>query len=266
MRISVSVLLCLFLSSCDLIDYHPYDCRVTGETNINARNIEKIESACAAKDTIRFAVISDTQRWYDETHDLVKAINKRGDIDFVIHCGDQTDFGLTKEFLWMRDIFSDFQMPYVCIIGNHDCLGTGENVYHKVYGIENFSFNAGFLHVACLNTNAFEYDYSVAIPDFGFLKSDFNSLPSQIRTTVVAMHAAPNTEQFNNNVSEPFEAALNRYPDLRFCIVGHGHHNEVLHPFNDGLTFYECGSAKNHSFIVFTVTKDSTYYETHYDN
>ena len=42
-------------------------------------------------------MISDTQRWYNSTEDVVKALNARGDIDFVIHGGDQSDFGVTKE-------------------------------------------------------------------------------------------------------------------------------------------------------------------------
>ena len=39
-------------------------------------------------------MISDTQRWYNSTEDVVKALNARGDIDFVIHGGDQSDFGV----------------------------------------------------------------------------------------------------------------------------------------------------------------------------
>ena len=71
-----------------------------------------------------------------------KSPNARGDIDFVIHGGDQSDFGVTKEFIWMRDIFNKFQMPYVCLLGNHDCLGTGEDAYRAIYGDPNFAFTA----------------------------------------------------------------------------------------------------------------------------
>ena len=67
---------------CDIIEYHPYDTRFDGERDINRRHIEQIEVACAGRDTIRFAVISDTQRWYDETRAAVAAINSR---DSVCH-------------------------------------------------------------------------------------------------------------------------------------------------------------------------------------
>lgn len=72
------LLLCLFLAGCGMIDYHPYDVHISGETNVNAHNIEKIEEIAKAKTTIRFAVNGRSQRWYDATEDFVKEINKQG--------------------------------------------------------------------------------------------------------------------------------------------------------------------------------------------
>ena len=81
-----------------MIEYHPYDLDIDGETDVNRRNIERIETATYGKEEIRFAVISDTQRWYDETEDAVEALNQRDDLDFVLHTGDMSDFGLKLEF------------------------------------------------------------------------------------------------------------------------------------------------------------------------
>ena len=33
-----------------------------------------------------------------------------------------SDFGVTDEFLWQRDIMNKLRVPYVALIGNHDCL------------------------------------------------------------------------------------------------------------------------------------------------
>ena len=85
-----------FLTACNKVEYHPYDGRINGKTGINKKNIALIEKACAAKDTVRFAVISDTQGWLDETARIVKSINSRQDVDFTLHLGDLSDFGLTK--------------------------------------------------------------------------------------------------------------------------------------------------------------------------
>lgn len=152
------------LSGCELVDYHPYDVHITGEREVNAHNIKEIEKNCQEKTTIRFVTMGDSQRWYDETNDFVRAINKRDDIDFVIHGGDISDFGVTKEFIWQRDIMNKLRVPYVVIIGNHDCLGTGRDAYQAIFGTTNFSFIAGKVKFICLNTNALEYDYSEPIP------------------------------------------------------------------------------------------------------
>ena len=139
------MLACLLVaaSSCDLIDYHPYDTRYSGPRQLNAKAIAAIEEKCDGRDSLCFAVISDTQRWYDETAAAVRSINAQGNVDFVIHCGDMTDFGLTREFEWMQRELDRLDMPCVCLIGNHDCLGTGSDMYHTIYGEPNFSFTAG---------------------------------------------------------------------------------------------------------------------------
>ena len=92
----------LLLTSCnDIFDTHPYDIDFHSETGINARQIAKIESRFANKDTLRVAFISDTHGWYSDTKDEIADLNKRTDIDFVIHCGDLTDTGTSKG-IWMR--------------------------------------------------------------------------------------------------------------------------------------------------------------------
>lgn len=249
------------LVGCDLIEYHPYDSRVEGETQLNRKNVQRIEQACAGKEQIVFAVLSDTQRWYDETRLAVNSINRRDDVDFVVHLGDLSDFGLAKEFEWMRDELLRLKMPCVCLIGNHDCLGTGSDVYRKVYGDPNFTFQAGDTHFVCVNTNAFEYDYSIAIPDFDFLRKDLSVVNADTIThrTVVAMHAAPGTDQFNNNVDDVFHEYLGHYPGLQFCLCGHTHVMQEFEPLEDGIVYHECGAAKGRKYLVFTLKKDGTY-------
>ena len=63
----------LAVSSCQ-VDYHPYDTRVRGECGINAKNMARIEAATAGRTSVRFAVISDTQRGYDETAAAVSVL------------------------------------------------------------------------------------------------------------------------------------------------------------------------------------------------
>lgn len=179
MREISAILLCLALAGCEgLFDYHPYDGDFGGETDINRHNIARIEPACRDKDTLRVAFLSDSHGWYSDTEDIVSAINARSDIDFVVHGDDLTDCGTTDEFVWQRDILQRLHAPYVAMVGNHDFLGTGEEVYARMWGEENFSFIAGRVKFVCLNTNAVEYDYVAAVPDFDYMEEQESRLRS----------------------------------------------------------------------------------------
>lgn len=249
------------MAGCDMIEYHPYDARIEGMIDINNRNIARIEESLQGVDTFRFAFITDTQRWYDETEDAVVAINLRPDVDFVLHGGDLTDFGATKELLWQRDILNGLKVPYVCLIGNHDCLGTGEEVFNKVFGDPNFAFTAGNVRFICMNTNALEYDYSEPVPDFHFLDAERKTFPDEADRTLFAMHVKPFDEQFNNNVAEVFEYALRAFPNPICCIYGHGHKLAADDLFGDGMMYYQCSNIKDRKYLLFTIYKEGYEYE-----
>ena len=246
----------LFMGSCDMIDYHPYDVRISGPTDINNRNIAKIEANCKDKTTIRFVTMGDSQRWYDETQDFVNHLNKRDDIDFVIHGGDFSDFGVTDEFLWQRDIMNKLKVPYVGLIGNHDCIGTGEETYRAIFGDPNFSFIAGRIKFVCLNTNALEFDYSRPIPDFDFINAQLEDRHEEYDRTIFSMHIRPFCFEFNNNVAQVFQYSIKRFPGLLFCTAAHEHHVFEEDLFDDGVMYYMSDCMKNRCYYVFTVTPD----------
>ena len=220
-----SLIIATSLFSCDdPFDYHPYDAKVKGEMGINDKNISKIENACAGKTTFTFAFMSDSHRSYDEEQALVSKINKIDSVDFVIHGGDLSEYGVTKELIWHRDILGKLNKPYVALLGNHDCLGNGEDVFETIWGKSDLTFKAGNVKFICINTNAFEYDYSHNIPDFDFIEKQINdNTDTSIDKHIVVMHARPYCEQFNNNVAKPFEFYIRRLKNLQFCINGHYH-------------------------------------------
>lgn len=252
-----ATLIACLMNSCDMIDYHPYDVRISGETDVNAHNIEQIEKNCKDKETIRFVTMGDSQRWYDDTEDFVNHLNQRNDIDFVIHGGDMSDFGLTDEFLWQRDIMNKLKVPYVVIIGNHDYLGTGEESYRAIFGDYNFSFIAGRVKFVCLDTNALENDYSKPIPDFEFLEKEQTARKDEFDKSVVSMHVRPYADEFNNNVAHVFQHYVKLLPGLQFCTAAHEHHANQFDVFNDGMMYYVSDCMKYRSYYVFTITPDN---------
>lgn len=169
-----------------------------------------------------------------------------------------SDFGLTKEFLWQRDIMNGLKVPYVVLIGNHDCLGTGEEAYRKIFGPTNFAFIAGNVKFVCLNTNALEYDYSQPIPDFDFMEKEWTNRKEEFEKTVVSMHVHPYSGVFNNNVAKVFQYYVTQYPGLQFCTAAHNHSFSDKVPFDDGVHYIVSDCMKSRSYLVFTITPKHT--------
>lgn len=257
MKIIVPLLSIMLLGACDeVFDVHPYDVNLKGEIGINAKQIKLIEGRYANKDTLRVAFISDTHGWYNDTRDEINDLNSRNDINFVIHCGDLTDAGTALEYERARDLLSRLRVPYVAMIGNHDFLGTGDQSYEVMFGDMDFSFTAGSIKFVCLNTNATEYDFMAAVPNFDFMETEFTTDLDSFDRTVVVMHAPPYSDQFNNNVCKAFRRYLDYFPGLMCCVYGHNHHVEQGDLYDDGLMFYGIDCAKNRSYRIFTFTPD----------
>ena len=261
-KIIVAFFAAHLLTACEMFDYHPYDTKIYGEKNVNAKNIAIIEQKFATKDTIRFVGTGDTQRWYDETESLVKSINARGDVDFVIHGGDISDFGITDEFEWQRDILNKLNCPYVVVIGNHDYLGTGEDAYQAVFGKRNFTFVAGRTRFICLDTNFNENeDPSVPLPDFDFLESIITDTADlSYDKSVICMHGVPYTEVFNNNVAKPFALYCRHLRNLLFGVGAHQH--KTITTKIDGIDYYISTCMTDREYNLFTITPDGYEVET----
>ena len=252
-----ALLLTLLLTSCNkLFDTHPYSVHFHGERGINARNIATIEQNFQAKDTVRVAFISDTHNWYSDATDAVNSLNQRRDIDFVVHCGDLTDTGTSKEYEWARDILNGLHYPYVALIGNHDFLGTGDEAYGVLFGEMNFTFIVSRIKFICLNTNATEYDYMASVPDFNFIEEAVTQQAEDFDRSVVIMHAPPYSDQFNNNVSKPFGLYLKYIPGLLCCIYGHNHNDSIADFYDNGILFYGIDCAMHRNYRIMTITPD----------
>lgn len=98
----------------------------------------------------RFVALSDSHDAYDELGDAVTAINHMPDVDFVVHAGDVSDYGLAQEYEWNARALSGLRVPGFVVIGNHDAISNGKAVYRDLYGPFDFFLPLRSLQVRVL--------------------------------------------------------------------------------------------------------------------
>ena len=179
----------------------------------------------------------------------------------VIHCGDLTDFGATREFQCTRDHLQKLKVPFVALLGNHDCLGTGNQSYQKIFGNPDFSFIAGKVKFVCLNTNAIEFDYSRPVPNFDFMEEQVKADADDFSRTIVCMHAAPYSEQFNNNVAKVFNFYTHQFPGLMCCLYGSWSSYQARRYLWRWYHLLSVANAAKHQYYIFTITPTDYRYE-----
>ncbi len=250
----------VFLSSCQkLIKYNANEIRIEEKDQFqNNKNIERIRSS-AQKDSFSFIVISDSQRSYDELDDFVKRANNYPDISFVILNGDITDFGLQSEYLWISQRMQKLAFPYIAVIGNHDMLGNGREIYNQMYGPENFSFSYSGYQFIFLNSNFTEAKPGEFLPDNSWLKKEL-SLSSAEEKIFVFAHIAPFSLSFDPSLEHEFADMLAANGKVALSIHGHeGKYYEWMR-YGPPVMYIIVNSLRFRKYELINVTRDKVEY------
>jgi 3',5'-cyclic-AMP phosphodiesterase len=260
-RVLLTILLLINITSCkELFQYSPNEVRLEEEEkNLNQKNIAKLQ-AIPAQDQIKFVVIGDSQRFYDDLDDFVTNINLQTGISFVLLNGDISDFGLNKEFKWINRILKKLTIPYFAVIGNHDMLANGRLIYKEMFGEENFSFTYGGYKFIGLNTNSQETGFDGSIPDLPWLEKELNSAYKQV---FVFSHVPPFSGQFDEKKIHDYTSTLRNH-NVGMSIHGHQHDYSYSFPYADGIPYLVVGSMNKRSYAIVSVNNESTEVEEHH--
>ncbi|WP_229214218.1 metallophosphoesterase family protein [Dyadobacter flavalbus] len=223
------------------------------EKNLTVKNIERIRSV-PPEDTVRFILMGDTQRWYDEAELFVKSANSQKDISFVLHAGDISDFGLSQEFKWVNEIMSGLKYPYLTVIGNHDIVANGSASYRKMYGALNYSFEHGNNKFIFINTNSREYAFDGTIPDLNWLRAELRNNPENKNAIVIA-HVPPFDGDFDRDLEVPYSQMLADDPNVKFSLYGHQHSFRNEEYYKDGVQYILSTAMGKRGYIVMTTWK-----------
>jgi len=248
-----TLLVVLVLQSCeDMVEYSPYDVRVR-ITDVNASNISKIralDGISTRNGTFTFAVIADPHTFYADLSDAVSSINANSAILFTVVNGDLTDAGLFREFDWEYHHVSKLKSPFVSVIGNHDYLSNGKEIFEKMYGPSNFSFEFQGTKFVFFDDIVWENDNSR--PQFEWLAEQLSN-EDAYNHQIVCAHINPGNDQLAGEYDTTFRNTLKNKASLVFC--GHNHNYEDNQM--DGFRYIVVGSVSKRYYSLVTVTPDT---------
>jgi len=246
-----------FLSGCGSRVSGPNDLRLDESiSNLTQKNLEKISKINLYDPyKFRFAVVSDSHTDYGDFTDIINDINKDSTLSFLIHAGDFTDVGWLTEYCRTEEILSTLTIPYLTVIGNHDALVGGKQIYSKMFGAFNYSFVFHDCKFIFLYANSLANGGEP--PDLDWLKNELSG-HDLFNLVFVIAHQPP----FDTAWSDETE---NRYKQLmaenNVDLSIHGHEHEFWYGerYNDGVKYLVVDDVAGRDYCIVSV--DSTAFD-----
>ncbi|AHM58925.1 metallophosphoesterase [Flammeovirgaceae bacterium 311] len=249
------LVLVILLAGCDNpFEYHPNEIILDeSEKNLTQKHLQRLGSKNAG-DTIRLLLMGDTQRFYDHTKDFYASASKQQNIDFMLHCGDISDFGMAQEFKWVHGILERLPFPYLTVVGNHDLLANGRKVYKQMFGPLNYHFDFAGVRFILIDANSREYQYNGKVPDIGWLKTAL--APETVEQAVVISHIPPFDADFDPALEMAYVQALEDSKKVRLSLHGHQHRSSIRQPYGENLSVVVTNSMKGRSYYIVMIWKE----------
>lgn len=254
-KIIHSLLIVLLLISCsDIIEYSPYQVKIDeSDKHQNSKNLVTIKSTGFTP--FKVVLIADSHDDYDELKDIIKELNKRDDIDFIIHLGDFTDNGLYKEFEIFSDIINKSNKPIITVIGNHDCRLNGKYIYDDMFGLSNFTFE--YNNCKFLIFNNIIWGEDMVEPDFEWLNLNIKN-DKNYNHVIPFSHIPPWDKQFDYAGRMAFNYILDNN-NIKYSFHGHDHYFAIRKPYVNILgdvAYVTIENIKKKSYFILTVDKE----------
>jgi predicted phosphodiesterase len=189
-------------------------------TNLNSENLSLLREATLTEPP-KFAVLGDSHDDYDGLADTVRLVTRRKDLGFVTHLGDFASRGLLQEFEWTDRALSESSLPVFVVLGNHDCLSSGRDIYRTMYGPFDFTFQWAGHRFVFFNSNTLEF--GVEVPRRGWLEQQLTQLEPGERAVLITHQGPVRSESAGLNRLDEFYRRLIETYDVALFVHGHTH-------------------------------------------
>lgn len=257
-RVAAGVLAVAALTACQLFEYSPHVVPHTGlgsnpETH---HNLHRLAQPTAPGTPFRFAVIADIQRRYGELAESVRHINADTTLRFVLAAGDLAQAVLDREFAWVDRELNRLHVPWMTVIGNHDALGNGPEVYRIRYGPLNYTFDYGRARFIVVNTNGWEFP-GRNIPDFTWMERELARARADSMRIFVFSHVGPYVHQLDSVQSTMFIRLMVDH-GVELSMHGHMHSHRLGHLYDSTLVSVLIDNIGSRNYSVLTVGDTGT--------
>ncbi len=192
----------------------------------------KSQDTIVGKDALVFAVITDTHIGKPGNTEgmstIIDAINKRPTLDFVVHTGDVSDFGLMDQLIESKRQMDRLNKPYFIVPGNHDTgwSGSGGLAFSSIFKDDKFLAEVKNYILIGLNTGPYTRHAGgfVTNAQLRWLDSLVKVIPAT--KPVIFFSHIPLIPDNTNNCQLVLDHLKKMNIVASFC--GHGHSNKIV--------------------------------------
>ncbi len=248
------VLAAMFFGCNRMFEYSPYDANVPTDITDTHRKQHKSlmeqELENENRPSFRFALLADNHIYFDELMQAVELINQDTNVHFVLHAGDMADGGYLAEYALFHTIMGRLNKPYFTVIGNHDVLANGRDIYNQMFGPENYSFT--YLDHKFIFFNNIVLELHPEEPDFVWLEEELHDGLEHEKQFVIA-HLPPWHEDLTHEITGQYKDAMVRYG---VSLSMHGHDHYPNQASIEGVDYLVSGAPQMGVFRIIDVHPD----------
>jgi len=215
------------------------------------------------REPVQFAFISDVHlsvgasSRIENLEKCIEDINANDEIKFVMFGGDITEFGADEEIALAKEVIDQLNKPTYVLAGNHDAKWSesGCNTFAKVFGYEQFEFEAGGIKFIGCNSGPNMRMAPALLPheSLVWLDSIVTATPKS-KKMIFVNHYPQDTSMLN------YFQVINtlKRGNIQMLIGGHWHSNTIL-DYNGvpGVLGRAPDSKKELGYNIFTIANDS---------